>query len=186
MQRPASWVVGLSFIIIMLAGCGLATEHDTPGTEPTYTIAAIPTDLPSVTPPLETITEPYENAGVLLDGVCFEFLYSLDGDAWVWTTPGDLVAFYDRADESELCPAPVSREDFDFSERYLVGAVQVTSGCDAAHHVIDTVTDDAARTQTIVAQLMVSGTCDYDLVQPLLIAVPRPAEGYTLQIALMP
>lgn len=186
MQRPVWRVVGVSIVIVLLAGCQVASEHEPPAIKPTHTIAAIPTDRPGAAPPLDTVTAPYANAGALLDGVCFEFLYSLDGATWVWTTPGDLAAFYDRADESELCPAPAAREPFDFAGHYLAGGVQVRSGCDAAHHVVDTVTDESARTQTVIAQLTVSGDCDYELVQPLLIAVPRPPAGYALRIVLVP
>ncbi len=192
MQRKINWLARLSLVVVMLAGCSPAARHDTSSAEPTYTIVPIPDTptnspaLPSAIPPLETITEPYENAGALLDGVCYEFLYSLNGVTWVWTTSGDLTAFYDRADASGLCSSPVTRVPFDFSGHYLAGAVQVVTGCDAAHRVIDSVTDDSARTQTIVVQLTVRGDCHYELVQPLLIAVPRLSEGYTLRIVLTP
>ena len=66
---------------------------------------------------------------------------------------------------------------FDFSQGVLVGMINGATGCDAAHRVIEMVQDDAAHTQTLLVQLNVRPGCPYELVQPLLIAVPIPAGG---------
>ncbi len=132
--------------------------------------------------PLETSTDPYLDAGALLDGVCFEFLLSLNAQVWTWTTPAELSAFYDRVDASEVCSGLVERRDFDFSQGALVGTVSTATGCDAAHRVVDVIRDDSARTQTLLVQLEVKPGCPYELVQPFLVAVPDLPDGYTLQI----
>jgi hypothetical protein len=175
--------------MIMLAGCNASQARSTP--QPSALPVTLPTAaptveiIPSLTPSsslLETSTGPFVNATALLDGVCFEFLLTLNGQAWTWTNPADLIAFYDRVDASELCPGPAERQEFDFGQGVLVGTVNVAVGCDAAHRVIDRVQDDAARTQTLIVQLDMLPGCPYELVQPLLVAVPPPPDGYTLQM----
>jgi hypothetical protein len=178
-------------VMIILGGCTVSrSPHRTPTPSPTAEIvpSATPTAeiAPSSTPtlpPLETSTDPYLDTGALLDGVCFEYLLSLNGQVWTWTTLAELSAFYDRVDASEVCPDPVVRRDFDFSQGALVGTVSTATGCDAAHRVVDTVRDDGARTQTLVVELDVRTGCPYELVEPLLVAVPDLPDGYTLQIA---
>jgi hypothetical protein len=179
-------------VMMILSACTAASPpRRTPSPSPAATLpesSATPTAeiVPSATPPsppLETSTDPYLDAGTLLDGVCFEYLLTLNGQVWTWTTPAELSAFYDRVDDSEVCPAPVVRQDFDFSQGVLVGTVSTATGCDAAHRVVDTVRDDGARTQTLVVALEVRPGCPYELVQPLLVAVPDLPDGYTLQIA---
>jgi hypothetical protein len=179
-------------VMMILSACTAASSpHRTPSPSPaalllesSATPAAEIAPSPTPTsPPLETSTDPYLDAGALLDDVCFEYLLSLDGQVWTWSTPAELSAFYDRVDASELCPASVARQDFDFSQGALVGTVSTATGCDAAHRVVDTVRDDSARTQTLVVELDVRPGCPYELVQPLLVAVPDLPDGYTLQIA---
>ncbi len=176
---------------MVLVGCG-TDEDKRPPPEPSLTpipaVSATPAPQPTATPlpALTTSTGPYPDAGALLDGVCFEFLLTLNGQSWVWSSPADLAAFYDLADASKLCLSPVTRGDFDFSQGVLAGMVSVTAGCDAAHHVIDRVQDDAAQTQTLLVQLEVRSGCDYELVQPLLVALPAPPPGYTVQIVMGP
>jgi hypothetical protein len=189
------WPRSLRFALVgmVLAGCALAEKPRPSEPAPTSTIApfaeitppapASPesTPLPDF-PILETSTGSYPNVVALLDGVCFEYLYALNGQTWVWTTPGDLVAFYDQVDASRLCPDPVERAAFDFDGRVLAGAVNVSAGCDAAHGVVNLVQDDSARTQILSLQFQVEGGCSYDLVQPFLVAVPQPPQGYTLRV----
>jgi hypothetical protein len=179
-------------VMMILSACTASSSpHRTPSPSPVATLpesSATPTAeiVPSATPtspPLETSTDPYLDAGTLLDGVCFEYLLTLDGQVWTWTTPAELGAFYDRVDASELCPTPVARQDFDFSQGALVGTVSTATGCDAAHRVVNTVRDNSARTQTLIVALEVRPGCPYELVQPLLVAVPDLPEGYTLRIA---
>jgi hypothetical protein len=180
--------------MIAMAGCTAGQQRVTSRPSPTFvlpmmvpTTTLVMTTMPSpatpFSPSLETSTGPFVNATELLDGVCFEFLLTLNGQSWAWTSPADLSAFYARVDASELCPGPVARQTFDFSQGVLVGTVNVAVGCDAAHRVIDRVQDDTARTQTLLIQLDVLPGCPYELVQPLLVVVSPPPDGYTIQIA---
>jgi hypothetical protein len=184
-HRKILWLIILG---TLLAACTLSTASDSslPPTSTITTLAAAtftppPTDA-RVFPTLETSTGPYPNSLALLDTVCFEFLSTLAGESWVWNSADDLNAFYNRADGSELCPGLVTRSAFDFSTQVLVGTVFRGQGCDAAYHVIDLVQDDAAQTQTLRLELALQPGCDYELVLPFLIAVPRPPQGYTLQV----
>jgi hypothetical protein len=184
------WRLVFCGVMIILSGCTAASSPArTPPPSPAATFSAIaPSATPTVeivptSPPLETSTDPYLNAGALLDGVCFEYLLTLDGQVWTWYTPAELSAFYDRVEASKLCPDPVARQDFDFSPGVLVGTVSTATGCDAAHRVADVVRDDGARTQTLDVALMVRPGCPYELIQPLLVAVPDVPNGYALQIA---
>jgi len=182
-------IAGILILIMVLVGCG-TDDDEPPRPEPSLTPvpAASATPAPQATttplPALTTSTGPYRDAGALLDGVCFEFLLTLNGQSWVWSSPADLAAFYDQADASKLCLGPVTRGDVDFSQEVLAGMVNVTSGCDAAHHVVELVRDDSARSQTLLVQLDIRSGCDYELVQPLLVAVPAPPPGYTVQIVM--
>lgn len=171
----------LALIALLLAACGLTSSHATP-VPPTSTMAPLASPSPVPAPPLRTDTGPYADARALLDGVCFEFLYDLGSETWVWAAPGDLTAFYDRADASGRCAAPVARGTFDFGDSVLAGALSVTTGCDAAHRVLELRQDDATRTQTLILALEVRSGCPYELVQPFLAAIPRPPDGYTLRV----
>jgi hypothetical protein len=181
-------------LMVVLGGC-TAANHGTPQPSEVPSLpaaAATPTveigPPPSLTPvsfSLVTSTDPFVNATGLLDGVCFEFLLTMGGQGWTWTTPNDLAAFYDRVDASELCPHPAARHEFDFSQGVLVGIVNTATGCDAAHRVIDRVQDDAARTQSLRVRFDVQPGCPYELVQPLIVVAPFPPEGYTIQIVIL-
>lgn len=177
--------------IIGVSACTLTNDADHPTEVVTATIPALPTETiftpasPPATPtstPLVTFTGPYGNTTALLDGVCFEFLATLGGQTWAWTTPDDLAAFYDRADVSEACAAPVTRGTFDFTGQALVGVMSTAIGCDAAYRFIDMTQDDTARTQTITLQFEIQTGCPYELVEPLLMAVLQPPAGYILAV----
>ena len=185
-HRMILWLITLG---TLLAACTLSTTNNSslPPTSTITTLAAA-TFTPQPThdrafPTLETSTGPYPSLLALLDSVCFEFLSTLEGESWVWNSADDLNTFYNRADGSELCPGLVTRGTFDFSTQVLVGTIHVGQGCDAAYHVIDLVQDDAAQTQTLRLELALQPDCDYEVVLPFLIAVPRPPQGYTLQVA---
>jgi hypothetical protein len=193
------WQKGLRFALLSVAlvGCTLGEQRHPSTPAPTSTMAPLveatppslaspETDSPPDFPVLETSTGPYPNAVSLLDGVCFEYLYTLNGQTWVWSTPGELAAFYDQADASNLCPEPVERAAFDFGGNVLAGAVNVSTGCDAAHRVVDLIQDDGTRTQVLFLQLQVEGECPYELVQPFLVAIPRPPAGYVLRVVVTP
>jgi hypothetical protein len=191
MRRQILLWIGL--LSIASGGCSLTRQDGAPQPTPTLTIIPFPQATPPpVTPapeptldtwlPLITDTGPFENAAALLDGVCFEYMRALDGQTWVWTTATDLAAFYDRADASELCPSPAERGVFDFGDRILAGAVTASVGCDAAHRVIDMTRDDTTRTQTLRVAFDVRAGCPYELAQPFLVALPRPAAGDTIRV----
>jgi hypothetical protein len=187
------WRLVICGVMILMSGCTAASSsHGPPSPSPsavpieiapsaTPTVEIAPSSTPP--PPLETSTGPYLDAGTLLDGVCFEYLLTLNGQVWTWHTPAELSAYYDQVEASELCPDPVARQDFDFSQGVLVGTVSTATGCDAAHRVTDVVRDDNAHTQTLLVELAVRPGCPYELVQPLLVAVNDVPDGYTLQIA---
>jgi hypothetical protein len=193
------WQKGLRFALlgIALAGCTLGEKRGPDNPAPTSTVAPVvetpppggdATDATPLLefPVLETSTGPYSNATSLLDGVCFEYLYAMNGQTWVWITPGELAAFYDQVDASKLCPDPVERAAFDFDGQMLAGAVSVSTGCDAAHRVVNLAQDDGTRTQILSLQFQVEGNCPYELVQPFLVAVPQPPAGYTLRVVVTP
>jgi hypothetical protein len=193
-QRIIIWIGALGLTGLMLMGCTLTLANDTPSVMPTGTPTHIPitpspppssTPAPTGIPALETYTGPYEDVVGLLDGVCFDFLADIDGETWMWDSPGALGAFYDRVDESETCSGPVERGTYDFSERVLVGAVNVSTGCDAAHSFAGLAQDNEAHTQTIRLQLLIQPDCPYELVQPFLITMPRPPDGYTIRVVVI-
>ncbi|HVO71550.1 MAG TPA: hypothetical protein VMT24_15980, partial [Aggregatilineaceae bacterium] len=130
------WSKSLRFTLlgVVLAGCALSDKPRPSGPVPTSTMApfvgttplalASPERIPLPEfPILETSTGSYPNVVALLDGVCFDYLYALNGQTWVWTALGDLAAFYDQVDASGLCVDPVERAAFDFDGRVLAGAV---------------------------------------------------------------
>ena len=191
-RQAAFWMAVVSLV---LAAC--SPDQKPRASEISSPLAATPVEIgpaasatttpsPTAPPALESFTGPYANAVALLDGVCFEFLYDMNGETWVWTGPEELTAFYDRADAAKRCPEPVERATFDFSQDALAGAVNVSTGCDAAHRLVDLTRDDSARTEMLALQFQVRAGCAYDLVQPFLIAVPRPPEGYTLRVIVLP
>lgn len=166
----------------LVAGCGALDRNDSVVITATPNAAeraaeAMPLD---ATPALTTDSGPYENQTALLDGVCTEFLVSAAGETFVWDTPEALVAFYDRVDESALCPGPVARGTLDFGERALAGAIALATGCDASFRVEGLV--EGAEARTLLLALQIEPGCDYELVEPLVLAVPRDRPGVPLHV----
>ena len=166
----------------LIAGCGALDRSEPVVITATPNAAeraaeAVPLD---ATPALTTDSGPYENQTALLDGVCTEFLFTAAGETFVWDTPEALAAFYDRADESEQCPGRVARGAFDFDERALAGAIALAIGCDASFRVEGLVEGTEAR--TLLLALQIEPGCDYELVEPLLLAVPRDRPGVPLRV----
>lgn len=166
----------------VIAGCGALGGGDQVVITATPNAAqraaeAMPLD---VTPVLTTDSGAFENHTALLDGVCTEFLLSAAGETVVWDTPEDLAAFYDRVDESEQCGAAVARGTFDFAAHLLAGAIAATTGCDAGYRVDGLV--EGAEARTLMLALEVEPGCDYELVEPLVVAVPRSPEDIPLRV----
>lgn len=174
--------------VVMLVACspGDDTRDVITSTPPLPTVAPTggPTPLPTAVPfpTVEPFTGPYGDAVGLLDGVCFEFLLGLNGQSWVWTTAADLGAFYGAVDDSKRCPGPATRGTFDFNGVVVAGIINTATGCDSAHHFVDLVQDDSARTQTVMLQFVVEPGCPYELIQPFVIVLPAPPVGYTVQV----
>lgn len=172
-----------------LLGCTLTTASPaTPRTPPTSTpepdmlsetpASSAPRPTPSTLPPLRTHTGPYTDHTGLLAGVCFEYLASIAGETWQWRTADDVRAFFDRARRTDLCldpipdSAPVEERLHADDDVIWLGTVQIVSGCDAAYELADSLADFNQPTNRIIVVLRVRGACSYDLVEPLLIAVP--------------
>jgi len=168
---------GIACLGLVIAGCGALSDR-----EPVV-ITATPNaaQLDSALPALAADPGPYENVTALLDGVCTEFLLSAAGETFIWDTLEALSAFYDRVDSAEVCPAPAARGSFDFTGRVLAGAIAAATGCDAAFRA-GALAPDAAGAQVFPLELVVEPGCDYELVEPLLVAVPRPPAGTTLRV----
>ncbi len=174
MRRYA--LLSLCLMAVTLAGCGVLG-----GREP----LALPTFTPQPTStltPLEASTGGFADAVSLLDRVCFEYLQGLSGATLVWSTADEQRAFYDAADASGLCATPVARPAFDFSAQIVAGTVSAISGCDAAHHLVALERDNAARRITLRLALEVRPGCPYGLVEPFLVALPRPPAGYAVEV----
>lgn len=174
-------VVGL-----LTLGCTLTVRpapapSDTPAppaaTATVIRTASAPQRHTTPVPTLFTDVEPYDNVTYLLDGVCFEYLFANQGNQWLWQSPADLIRFFDDVDSAELCAIPVQRAIFDFTEHSVLAAISFGQGCDAAHQLTATSVDDAEATITLFAQFIIQPGCDYELVQPVAIAVQKPDNG---------
>jgi hypothetical protein len=173
-------MVWLGLFSVMIAACTLASDSESESTSTPPGESAQPASSNG----LETFTGPYPDQVALLDGVCFEYLYTLNGKTWVWQSPDELAGFYDQVDASGLCPGPIPRGTFDFSGQVLVGVVNDAVGCDAAHRVVDLTQDDTV--QTLLLEFKVQPDCGYELTQPFLIAIPRPPQGITIRVVVVP
>ncbi len=180
MKICLTWMMVL---VVMLAACNLSIEAKPPKITQTPVPTALEATLVSPAfPTLEPFTGPYGDATPVVSGVCFEYLSTLDGTIWAWTSSSDLDSFYNQVDAEDLCAKPVARWPFDFSDQVLAGAVNTATGCDAAHRFLDLLQDDAAKTVTLRLRFEVLPGCDYELAQPFLIVLPRPPDGYTLSV----
>ncbi len=207
-RHPAPFA-GLLILIFALAGCNLprlpeaapdggpvtpppaatltpATPARTPGPIPLpYTILTpSPTGL-ALTPPSPTpdpfTGQPYQDAGALFSGVCFDYWVAQVNRVYVIDSAFAHIDFYNEVDDSALCRFPVERRPFDFETgEILVGAVNVGTGCWAYTAPLALEQDDAARTVTLWAAWGIAGDCDYRLARPFFVRMPRPPEGYTV------
>lgn len=169
-------LLSLCLITVTLASCTVLAGRE-PLAPPTLTPQ--PT---STLAPLGASTGGLPDAVSLLDGVCFEYLAGLSGTTLVWRTADEQRAFYDAADAAGVCATPVARPAFDFSAQIVVGTVSALTGCDTAHHLVALEQDDAARRVTLRLALAARAGCPYELVEPFLVALPRPPAGYTVEV----
>ena len=128
---------------------------------------------------------PYSDASGLLEGVCFKYLVTLDGQTLTFDSAGDLNAFYNAVNDSKKCADAVQRRSFDFSNKQVIGTVITGEGCDISLAYDRTTQDDSLNQRTIVMQATIKGDCGYGLVQPLFIAADRPPDGYKNQLSVV-
>ncbi len=148
-----------------------------PTPEPTATFI---TDTPQPTETLlPTLDMPYGDDSAILQGVCFAYLQSLDGQTLTFNSPGDLSTFYDVADKSKKCPEASARHTFDFSSRQLIGTVVTGQGCGIVLSYGSTTQDASTHVRVITIRAAISGSCPYVLVQTILLSVDRPSTGKT-------
>lgn len=182
----------LCLLLLMAASCSLSADEKKPSPlPPSSPLSPLPSLSPTAAntvepafPTVESSAGPYMEQTAVLDGVCFDFLARLNGQAWVWSTPEQLAAFYDQVDASEVCSRPAARVSLDFSQMVLAGVVNSATGCDAAHRFVTLNQDDTTHTQTLILEFTILPGCDYELVQPFVIQLTRPPDGYILQVAL--
>ena len=165
----------------LIAGCGaLGRGEQVVITATPNAVERAGAALPDAIPALTADVGAFENQTALLDGVCTEFLFSAAGETFVWDAPEALAAFYNRVDESELCRGSVARASFDFAGRVLAGAITAATGCDAAFRAGDVITSGDA--QILPLELTVAPGCAYELVEPLVVAVPRGPSDEPLRV----
>ncbi len=174
MARHPGIIIVLAGLLLLLGGCALPWE----GLLPT---APAPTAPPAPDSPMQ-------DARSLIGGVCFNYWVEQVNRLFVIQSAGEHIAFYNEVDESGLCRFPVIREPFEFGAtgRILVGAVNVGTGCHAVTDPLALVVDDEARTVTLRVRWQVTGACDYRLARPFWVSIPRPPEGYAVQLEAIP
>lgn len=201
----------LLMAVLLLAGCNLPMAGDAPPGGPvtpppaeataTVTLARTPGPIPlpytiltplptalALTPPTPTPDpfegQPYQDATDLFRGVCFEYWVAQVNRVYVIDSAFAHIDFYNEVDQSALCRFPVERLPFDFETGdILVGAVNVGTGCWAYTAPLALAQDDVARTVTLRVTWGIAGDCDYRLVRPFFVRMPRPPAGYTVGMA---
>lgn len=148
-------------------------------TTPTPTATFI-TDTPQPTETLPpTLDMPYADQSAILQGVCFAYLQSLDGQMLEFNAAGDLSTFYDAVNKSKKCPEASARHTFDFSSRQLVGTVVTGQGCGIVLSYSGTTQDSSTHNRVISIHAEINGSCPYLLVQPILLSIDRQSDGNT-------
>ena len=118
----------------------------------------------------------------LMSGICFEAAYDAAGRVFVLRSAAELETFYNLADNSRLCRRPVQRHTFNFADdTALIGTWTRGLGCTARHELIEVTRDETARTLRLRFRFIQEGSCAYELVRPLWIAVAQ-AVGYDLSL----
>lgn len=124
--------------------------------------------------PTPTLVSLYQDAAAVVRGICFEAAYDAaqQNQTFVLRDTAAQIAFYDLADNSQLCRHPVERVPFDFSNgRVVAGLWNMGVGCTARHDVLDTLRDDNAKTLQLHLRFVTEGDCGYELVRPFWISV---------------
>lgn len=138
---------------------------------------------PNLTP-LPNVATPFQDAADMVRGICFEAAFdsARQGQVFVLRDTEAQIAFYDLADNSQLCRRPVERVPFDFSGGRVVAGLWSTGvGCTAAHEVLETRRDDNAKTVVLRLQFVIEGDCLYELVRPFWVAIDG-ANAYEIAI----
>lgn len=136
--------------------------------------------LPSATPTPSIY--PWTDESAVMNGLCFESVYDAVGRTFVIQSDAELTAFYDLADNSDLCRRPVERKRFDFTGgRLLIGLWSRTIGCTARHEVTNIQRDDVARIYAISLRLVAELGCNYELVRPFWIGL-SDLSGYDVRL----
>lgn len=122
------------------------------------------------------------DARAVMAGLCFESVYDAAGQVFTLRGADELNAFFDLADASGLCRAPVQRETFDFANYpLLIGTWTRAEGCIAEYEVVQTRRDDVARIFALALRLHVEGACGYELVAPYWVGV-REYDDYDVRL----
>jgi hypothetical protein len=156
-------VIVASILFLLLAACAPVAPPET----------TTPLASPAPTPWPYSLTD--ERA--VTAGICFESANDAAGRVFVLRSESDLTWLFDSSDSSGLCRRPSPRGAFDFGgvngapARALAGVWSRGIGC-TADHVIEAVdVDEAARTFTVRARLVIGGDCPYELVRPFWIGI---------------
>ncbi len=149
-----------------------------PTSTPLITVTPLPTETP-----LPTLDMPYGDVSGLLGGICFKYLATLAGQSLAFSSTGDLAAFFDAANQSKKCQEFILRPAFDFSTKQILGTILTAQGCGIVLHYDRTDEDDKAQMRIIIIQATPTGDCPYTLVEPILLAVDRPAAGFKLELS---
>lgn len=146
------WIRTMTIVILLSAGCTFNR--------------IIPTTTPQVS------DRGWTDENSVMNGICFESAFDAVGRVFILRNETELSNFFDLADNSRLCRRPVKRQSFDFSGgRILVGLWSKGIGCTARHDVAQTHQDDEARRFTMTLNLIIEGTCNYELVRPFWIGL---------------
>lgn len=141
-------------LIGLSAGCMLTSTPVQQQDNPPVSVPEIPPD-------------GWIDASEILYGICFESAFDAREQVFIFRDEGELIRFFDLADNSGLCRRPVERQMFEFNNGgILAGLWSYGFGCTARHEVTGFVRDDAARTLTITAEFITGGDCPYELLRP--------------------
>jgi hypothetical protein len=172
--------------LLLVLGVGLAACSSLPGVPtlpPSVPPNALGTPSPMVVAPTATPSiYPWTDESAVMSGLCYESVYDAAERTFAIRSDAELTAFFDLADNSELCRHPVQRGSFDFTGgRLLIGLWSKTIGCTAQHEVSNIQRDDVAKIYAISLRLVVQVGCNYELVRPFWIGL-SDLSGYDVRL----